>query len=59
MTPRKSEHYLVVMELMLFENVVLSELCSERVTFKQQLLFLGLENARVKVMTCLEQNLSS
>lgn len=29
LTPRKSEHYVVVMELMLFENVVLSELCSE------------------------------
>ncbi len=30
LTPHKSEHYVVVMELMLFENVVLSELCSER-----------------------------
>lgn len=28
-TPRKSEHYIVLMKSMLFENVVLSELCSE------------------------------
>lgn len=29
----KSEHYVEVMEVMLFENVVLRELCSEWVTF--------------------------
>lgn len=53
LTPHKSEHCVVVMALMLFENVVLSELYSEWVTFysiRTASVILRLQNSGIKVV---------